>query len=95
MFTGKQEAEWNQTSQIISHIHNGNCREKKDMRTAAHFNPYATKEQKRLKRPGDVLVDTTIFKKLLPLAKAAAKDKRMKPSMEKRTFKPHKDIRSV
>lgn len=93
MFTGREEQKWNRTSRLLSFIHNGNCGKTKDQRTAAYFNPYATKEQKRLKRPGDVLVDTTIFKKLLPLAKAAAKDKNMKPSMEKRIFKPIESTR--
>ena len=88
MSHGRQEQEWGHTSQLLSFIHNGNCGKTKDMRTAAYFNPYATAEQKRLKRPGDIPADTTIFKKLLPLALAAHKDKRNKPSAEKRIFKP-------
>lgn len=91
MSIGKQEQEWTHTSQLLSFIHNGNCSKQKDMRTAAYFNPFATVEQKRLKRPGDVHADTTIFKKLLPIAKSAAKNKSMVPSKSKRVFAPSKE----
>ncbi len=91
MAEGRMEQEWNKTSSLLSMIHNVNCSKKRDMRTPAMFNPYATKEQKRLKRPGDVMADTTVFKKLLPLAKAAAKDKSKAPSKSKRRGVPLQD----
>lgn len=90
MLKGKQAQEWSHTAPILSFIHNGNCSAKKDMRTVAYFNPFATEEQKRLKRPGDVPADTSIFKKLLPIAIANSKNKSMKPPTGKRVMKTEK-----
>ena len=90
MAKGRQEQQWAHTAPLLSFIHNGNCSAKKDMRTAAYFNPFATAEQKRLKRPGDIPANTTIFKKLLPIALANAKNKSMKPPAGKRVMKTEK-----
>ena len=95
MAKGRQEQEWSHTSQLLSFIHNGNCSVRRDLRTAAYFNPFATKAQKRLKRPGDVMADTTIFKKLLPLALAASKDKGTRPSMSSRNVQAEAQTEQV